>query len=474
MMKWLKILGLLIVIIGGAGLAVRWGWRSGRLPQVAVRQVGERLGLPPAELSLMETALGFGGPRTYLILFLNNTELRPGGGFIGAYALLKINRGIPQLVKIEGTELLDGRAKREALPPPPDPIREYLKVDRWYFRDSNWSPDFASSSARALELYGREGGEAAGEIDGVAGVTATVLEELVRILGPIDIAGEVWRADNIVERLEYEVEYGYRERGRKFSERKQPLAELAGVLGTRLQQAGWRRGKELLTLAGRLVKEKHLLFYAVAPAEQQALLAAGWAGHPTTSSVDYLFWVDANLGALKTDAALERSLQYQIIPTSTGYLARATMTFSHRGKLDWRTSRYRDYVRIFAPGNSILQAVTSSGALADLTSPDSGREGSRQWFGAWFTLPAGREGSLTFEYLVAPAAAQALGSGSYSLAIDKQAGTLAQALTVDLDFGTKVRFARPPEAPEEHGDMRYRYQTDLRVNREFEIKIVGR
>src|SRR3989344_8002630 len=37
--------------------------------------------------------LGFRGSKTYLVLLQNNTELRPTGGFMGAFALVTMDRG---------------------------------------------------------------------------------------------------------------------------------------------------------------------------------------------------------------------------------------------------------------------------------------------------------------------------------------------------------------------------------------------
>ena len=70
--------------------------------------------------------MGNTAPQTYLVLFLNNTELRPAGGFIGAYAVVKIDKSKPQIIKVEGTEILDNLAPKD-FPAVPVLPRRFLK-----------------------------------------------------------------------------------------------------------------------------------------------------------------------------------------------------------------------------------------------------------------------------------------------------------------------------------------------------------
>ncbi|HLD35070.1 MAG TPA: hypothetical protein VJB62_04365, partial [Patescibacteria group bacterium] len=47
----------------------------------------------------------------------------------------------------QGTEILDNMAP-SFVSAPPDALRTYLGIDKWSFRDSNWSPDFAISAQK--------------------------------------------------------------------------------------------------------------------------------------------------------------------------------------------------------------------------------------------------------------------------------------------------------------------------------------
>ena len=60
---------------------------------------------------------GFYQPRYYLLLFQNNAEIRPTGGFIGSYALVKIDNGVLEIKKAENVFNLSGQQSLLLTPP---------------------------------------------------------------------------------------------------------------------------------------------------------------------------------------------------------------------------------------------------------------------------------------------------------------------------------------------------------------------
>jgi hypothetical protein len=89
-------------------------------------------------LSLLPSLIGFPEESRFLILFQNNDELRPTGGFIGSYATLKVADFA------ENIEMSTGDIYHLDMPSidhletiPPEPIAKYMKVKKWYLRDSN-------------------------------------------------------------------------------------------------------------------------------------------------------------------------------------------------------------------------------------------------------------------------------------------------------------------------------------------------
>ena len=416
--------------------------------------------------------LGFDKPMTYLVLFENNTELRPGGGFIGVYAVLKIDKGNLQVIKVDGTENLDRNTPADWKPTPPEVLTKHLKVDRWYFRDSNWSPDFSESAKKALEFYKAEGGVEADNIDMVVAFTPTVVEKLLDVTGGFTVDGIEFTADNVTEKLEYEVEYGYGEDGTAFSERKQIIRPFMEVLLTHLQNNLFSNLSNYENLFMDMTTQKQIMFYSPQAEKQEFLENNDWDGQVVSTSADYLLWVDANLASLKTDYAMNRELKYSIRPNGDRYIATVEMIYKHNGKFDWRTSRYRTYARVFVPVGS--EWISTTGAMkwdrtAGAGPTDKGIELGKQWFGAFIAIEPSQQGNLKFEYYLSAEISQKIKSGQYDLYIQKQLGTIDHALTLNLDFGKNILTAKPAEMKEDWGDMIYKNQTNLREDRQFSV-----
>jgi hypothetical protein len=150
------------------------------------------------------------------------------------------------------------------------------------------------------------------------------------------------------------------------------------------------------------------------------------------------------------------------------------MTYKHSGEIDWRTSRYRTYARVYAPvGSRLISAskLDSSGKILEKLKADEGVENGRQWYGAFVVINPGQTIKLSFKYSATPVILEMIRNGNYNLLTQKQLGSWATELTLGLDFGTKVVAATPPEVPVKFGDNRYDLITDLTVDREFKIKL---
>lgn len=468
------LLGLVLILAGITAVSYKWLKNNGLEQIIQSEIIRKQLGDDNEELfKLLPKILGFDQPRTYLLLFSNNTEIRPGGGFIGVYATMRVDKGQMELLALEGTEKIDARTPEEWRPTPPAILQEHLKVDRWYFRDSNWSPDFVASASKALELYGGEGGVASGEIDTVVAFTPTVLEELMRLTGPFTIQGIEFTAENVTEKLEYEVEYGYEDRGIIFAERKQIIEPFMLTLLEHLKNNLFFKLKDYWQLIETMGKEKHIMLYSLNPDLQAEAIKRGWSGQVQQTTGDYLLWVDANLAALKTDHAMARTINYSFSVQPDGrILATATMKYDHQGKFDWRTTRYRTYVRIFVPLGSELIKVAGAMKWDRTTAPgiiDQGEELGKKWFGTFIAIEPGKTGVLSFQYLLPEIISEQIKNSSYTLVVQKQLGTINHGLTLDLNFGKNITGANPPELESEWGDVIYRYSGDLREDREFSI-----
>jgi hypothetical protein len=425
------------------------------------------------ETNFIKKLLGFDGPQTYLVLLLNNTELRPGGGFIGSYATVQVDRAVPHILKVEGTEILDYSGYPTNFPSvPPVPFTTFLKLDRWYFRDSNWSPDFPTSASTSLDMYRKQRGIAAHEVKHVVAITTDVLEELLKITGPVIINGQEFTSANVVEKLEYEVERGFNEKNISRDDRKGILTDLVKIMVKKMTVDIFVNWSEYFSLAERMFEEKQVAIYTTDPTDQKIVEERGWgAGMKSEYAHDYLFWADANLGALKTDAAIHRDIYYTITRSEDRYIATVIMKYIHKRPTDWRTSRYLSYARLYVPrGSQFIRALgISKNALGISGAPiDQGDEFNRHWFGGFVSVEPLSQKDVLFQFTLAPEIAQDIKNGTYQLLVQKQIGTQDSGLTLNLDFGTTITNSTPKN---QSGGSKYGVKTDLKKDREFILNL---
>jgi len=475
--KTLVILGSIVLFIGISMAGVFFWYKSGGLQKTLLSQISTKLGAETININssttldiqnALQQILGFDDEKTYLFLFLNNTELRPGGGFIGVYAVVKVKNGIPEIVKVEGTEILDNNSSRDFISIPPDPFKKYLEIPRLEFRDSNFYADFASSSQKSLELYKLENGILSSDIDAVIGITPTVIEEILKITGPITSGGITFTSDNFTKTLEYEVEYGFSDRGLAFNDRKQIMSGLTKELAKKLTLDMFVNWSKYSELASKMINQKHIISYALDNDAQTILELKDMAGRIKQTSSDYIMWVDTNLGALKTDAALKRELSYSFKPDKDGkYIATAKMKYIHNGVFDKFTTRYRTYIKIYVPMGSQLISVKGSKDVK----VDNDLEFGKQYFGTFAVIEPQTTAEVEWKFYLSKEIVSQIKSGQYYLLAQKQIGTVDHKLNLHLDFGKKVKSATPGEESKYYNDNKYQYNTDLTIDRYFNISM---
>ncbi len=109
--------------------------------------------------------LGFEGKREYVVLFQNNMELRPGGGFIGSYGLVKLDKG--RVTDFTVHDVYDADGKLSTHIDPPYGLQRYMGAKHWFLRDSNFAIDFPQDAKQAETFLQLETGE---NVDGVIAI----------------------------------------------------------------------------------------------------------------------------------------------------------------------------------------------------------------------------------------------------------------------------------------------------------------
>ena len=447
----------------------------------------EALHLAAVATHLLPLYVGTDGERTTLILFLNNDELRPGGGFIGTYGILRMKHGDITSLQTRDVYHLDREASAITTTPP-RALQTYGSLAQWFFRDSNWSPDFAESSRQGLNLFAREVSlipaetratiPTAEHIDGVIGFTPTFVSELLSLFGPVAVRGQTFTSQNFADKLEYAVEVGYVGEGLPKSQRKEILGDLVEEMKSRLYRLPAARWPALAASVQEGIRTKQLVLYSEDPRGQSVIEQAGWGGRVTRDEgSDMQMLVDANLSSLKSDPVVSRDIHYEIFRNTDGeYVGRTTVRYQHRGTFNWKTTRYRTYARLYVPKGSTL--IRAQGNLRNdrLRNPslaagtvDVGEELGLTTFGTFTSIEPGETRELVFEYLLAPSVVDEIRSGAYSLHVMKQIGARPYGLTLLLDFDKSVIIASPPEEASEWGDDIYGLNTKLDQDRFFTV-----
>ncbi|TSC53918.1 MAG: hypothetical protein LiPW31_289, partial [Microgenomates group bacterium LiPW_31] len=155
---------------------------------------------------LIPDLIGLNKRQVYLILFQNNMELRPTGGFIGSFALLTLDQGRLVDFEVQDVYWADGQLKGHIEPPPA--LKKYLGEAGWYLRDSNWDPDFPTSAARADWFLEKETGRT---VDGVVGINLEVAKNILEAIGETELSDfkEKINSKNLFERAEYHSETNF-------------------------------------------------------------------------------------------------------------------------------------------------------------------------------------------------------------------------------------------------------------------------
>ena len=388
--------------------------------------------------------LGYRGARTYLVLGQDNTELMPGGGLLGVYGLVTLDRG--KLTERVFTDVGDAIDRWQAESggeyiEPPGPLKRYLLRDwTWNLAVSNWSPDFPTAARQALFFLER-GGEPT--VDGVIAMDFTTLEGLLAVLGPLTIAdyGVTVSAANVTEETLIRTRTVVRSGEKKH--------DFALAVASQAVDAALAAGQEewvpLLETLDRLVAGKHIAVYTRAPALQKSLRELGWSGEVLDGPGDYLRVVEASVHSTKLNLVVEQRVEVEVGLDSDGH-ARNRVTLLYENQVArWAQGRdpqiahdlmlsgfYGDYVRLLAPPQASLTEVRLNGEEVGIE--EIGLEAGKASFGRYLPLPWEARAALAFNYEVPAAVTISKGVYEYRLLVQKQAGTRAIPLSVSISL----------------------------------------
>lgn len=368
-----------------------------------------------------------GGPlseKNYLLLFQNNTELRPTGGFISAYGILKFRHGFPVQLNAEDVY---GIVDEHEWVDPPYPMGELLAhqfYQGYTFRDANFNPDFPESAQKLESFYQRNFPEM--EFDGVMAFDLTTLEDLMGLLGEVEVDGVKFNQRSFFENLEEAVSDIDRHNVEELAGRKNIMQDLMQVLVRKLLINPFKT-RVVSDLLVRELNEKHILLWFKDERLQEKVVRMNWGGVLNAAETDRLAVVEANLGGMKSDRYIFREVDYAVtIEDDFSAQAELKVKMTHRGDYNEPLSgQYKGYLRVFVPeGVEILDEKRytlniSTGEISINESPEKLK--NYLGLGRIVELKPGEEQVLTFKYNLP---AEIIQDSLYALYLWKQPGTI--------------------------------------------------
>lgn len=303
-------------------------------------------------------------PKTYLILFQNNMELRPTGGFIGSVGFLEVLQGKIVDFKIMDVYTIDGQLKGHV--EPPVPIRKYLAQPNWFLRDSNFDPDFALTGYQAKWFLQKTIGK---NVDGVIAVNLFFVQDILSSVGPVilsDFNNEEISSVNLFVKANTFIQKDFFPGS---SQKKDFLTALSTSLQNKLTGSENLPWLQLLTTVKNSLDHKNILINVDDKSLQELLEKEGWAGRITEIRClsessdclpDYLALNEANLGVNKANYFVSKSVAIEKMINDQGKII-TDLTISYENKSlaqAFHGGSYVNYLRILVPTGSNLLSIS--------------------------------------------------------------------------------------------------------------------
>jgi hypothetical protein len=399
--------------------------RLGSLEAQAVRLAGEESRLARA-VQVLPALLGASGPRRYLLVVQDNSEMRGSGGLITDWGVISANRG---RLHLDGLQYIGDQPGGASAHPSYRVTGAYARwADRegfhpeWWPQDATFTPDFPTVAAGLEQLFPQLG---APRVDGVVSVDPAALADILRVTGPVDVPGwpvpiSAANAGPVFLHDQYLVLGGG-------SPARHAFNEAAGrAIFNRLTSIDLDRPRALVAALAPAVADRDLLLYSNHPGDQALFQSMGATGAFGPLSGDWLEVVTSNAGESKIDYYLRRSESYSVeySPSSGQVDAMLTVQLHNAAPPAGQPSYVIGGPTQYAANGtsliyvSVYSPLAFTGGTVDgrpmAVSPD--RELGRNVYSRFVTVPPGRTATLVYHLSGAVP-----GGAVYRLHLGKQA-----------------------------------------------------
>ena len=314
--------------------------------------------------------LGKDGRKTYLVLFQNNMEIRPTGGFIGSFAIVTFEGGRMTDFSVSDVYSADGQLKGHI--EPPKPIKDYLGEANWFLRDSNWDPDFPTSAKRAEWFIDKEIGRA---VDGVIAIDLSPVKDALAVMGPMflpDYNMDV-TTENLYEKTQEEVHEDF------FPGTHKKASFLTALSRNMVEQLADLDSSEktgMIKTFYESLEQRHIQFYLHNEKIQSAISGLGWSGTLAQGNCgkdcypDFVGLVEANVGVNKANYFISRDQNLAVNVLPDRIERELTVRFKNSANPGLGLpANYKSYVRILVPADAQVEGnyeITEGGGLKEI------------------------------------------------------------------------------------------------------------
>lgn len=209
-------------------------------------------------VKVVPTVLGADGPRTYLISFQNDAEIRSTGGIPGAFAIVRADNGKVTFTRFESDTYfthVQARGLHLGL--------NYLNLFQTAqedYRDSDYSPNFPDAGQIWSSMWQQKTGQT---LNGAMIIDPTALHYLLQVSGPAKLAdGSSIDASNVVRLTQQTLYQRYPDNDSGGQQaRKNYLLDVARAISQKLLGRGVDSGG-LLRAAATAADQHRLLFWS--------------------------------------------------------------------------------------------------------------------------------------------------------------------------------------------------------------------
>lgn len=433
--------------------------------------------------NLTNDFIGAGGKKTYLVLLQNNTELRPGGGFIGNFAEVTFEEGRLKGITVEDIYTIDGQLKEKI--EPPQQIKEKLGIESLYLRDSNWSPDFEVNAKTARDFFKKETGR---DVDGVIATDLTLVQDVLAKMGPVTLTdyGEQITAQNLFERGEYHSEVGFfpgsTQKRDFFGALTRTIVakilESLKKIDQEVQDSPWLA---LIEGSAQGLPQKHLMVTFDNPTLAAFTRTKGWnqplpplyfnPAEDIGETRDYVALAEANLGANKVNRYLDRHVSYEMtIGRDADLVGSLKITYINNSQAEtWPAGKYVNYLRVYVPFAASL-FEHRNGDSSNLEEVETTNQGNLTVFSTYVEVPIKSKKEISFTYRI-PKNIKLEEAPTYSIYFQKQAGTGKDPLSFKFNLPAYIEVKSVDGQEEYKGSQNITIDTDLSTDRKFEIGV---